>query len=89
MGKTFCILYKWLTYEEIVVDLNENNKEFCYALVSLTTNDWYIGSTNNGWQRWKQHITDAKKVWNNKLSDRRRYCMMNIHKCMVWDVTDQ
>ena len=58
-------------------------KDFCYALISLTTNDWYIGSALNGWQRWKQHILDAKTVWTKKLSNnRKKYRLMNVHKCL-------
>ena len=81
MGKTFCKLRKWINKEPIPTDFT-CMKDFCYAIVSLTTNDWYIGSASNGWQRWKQHIADAKNVWNKEKSNNKKYRMMNIHKCM-------
>ena len=82
MGKTFCKLSSWLKRSTLPTDFT-HMKEFCYALVSLTTNDWYIGSALDGWQRWKQHILDAKNVWTNKLSNnKKKYRLMNIHKCM-------
>jgi len=82
MGKTFCKLNKWFNKIDISMDIS-NVKDFCYAVVSLTTNDWYIGSASNGWQRWKQHILDATNIWNKKNTNtKKKYQMMNIHKCM-------
>ena len=82
MGKTFCKLNKWFNKIDISMDIS-NVKDFCYAVVSLTTNDWYIGSASNGWQRWKQHILDATNIWNKKNTNtKKKYQMMNVHKCM-------
>ena len=81
MGKTFCILRRWLNKQELPSNFT-TMKDFCYALVSLNTNDWYIGSASEGLKRWKQHILDAKNVWTNKLSNKKKHRLMNIHKCM-------
>lgn len=81
MGKTFRKLSKWLNIEPTPTDFT-TMKDFCYVLVSLTTNDWYIGSATNGMSRWKQHLIDAKNAWEHLKSSRKKHQLMNIHKCM-------
>ena len=81
MGRTFRKLSKWLNMGPTPTDFTTMNN-FYYILVSLTTNDWYIGSATNGMSRWKQHLMNAKNAWENLKSSRKKHCLMNIHKCM-------
>ena len=79
MGQPFKTIYEWLQIENAPIDYI-TQKNFCYALMSWTTGDWYIGSTKNGAERWKQHIQEAKHIWERK--GKQKYRTMNIHKCM-------
>ena len=80
MTPPFHKIWKWLQIENITEE-SLKKKTFCYALLSWTTGDWYIGSTNRGFDRWKQHILDARKIWVNKHG-KQKYKTMNVHKCM-------
>jgi hypothetical protein len=51
-------LLRWTSPES----LNEG-KNRVYCIVSLVSEDWYIGSTRNTvWKRWLEHLRDTERV---------------------------
>jgi len=59
-----------------------DEKGWVYGLVSLISNDWYIGETGKTlMERFKGHMTDANRVWSRTDKVKRE----SIHKS-IWRI---
>lgn len=70
------VLNWWFRFNRF--EMNWEEKGWIYAVISLKTGDWYIGSTTrNIKDRWNEHLRDATFVWKQR-KDRRN----PLHKAM-------
>ena len=66
------VLNWWFRFNRF--EMNWEEKGWIYAVISLKTGDWYIGSTTRNIEdRWNEHLRDATFVWKQRKDRRNPY----------------